>query len=213
MRQRASTPHQPRPLYWLLRAPVHKLAVCISAVFLFSPFSLVKYMELLAKLSPTVSVFVGLHENALRTGQKRVGASHPAMLFCPQEDSGSVSSQIKMGSPPHLVNPPACYQGKDERRKNFSTMGGEAVVHIETKLGDIEDAETKEVKLSPPIHLPFQAFQSVDLAFRLTLTPRLCWLHGLSAEQIDRLPLPLSSALTTNCTLSQAREKRSCPLW
>jgi hypothetical protein len=51
-------------------------------------------------------------------------------------------------------------------------MGVEAAVHIETKLGDIEDAETKEVKLSPPIHLPFQAFQSVDLALRLTLTPR-----------------------------------------
>jgi hypothetical protein len=80
-------------LYWLLRAPVHKLAVCISAVFLFSPFYLVKYMELLAKLSPTVSVFVGLHENALRTGQKRVGASHPAMLFCPQEDSGSYNAK------------------------------------------------------------------------------------------------------------------------
>jgi hypothetical protein len=46
-------------LYWLLRASVHKLAVCISAIFLFPPFSLVKYMELLAKLSPTLSVFSG----------------------------------------------------------------------------------------------------------------------------------------------------------
>jgi hypothetical protein len=30
------------PLCWLLRASVHKLAICISAIFLFSPFSLVK---------------------------------------------------------------------------------------------------------------------------------------------------------------------------
>ncbi len=58
----------------------------------------------------------------------------------------------------------------------------------------------------------------MDLVHQLDARTRetvlgLCWLHGLSAGQIDRFPLPLSRALTTKCTSSQAREKRSCPLW
>ena len=36
----------------------------------------------------------------------------------------------------------------------------------------MEDSETKEVKLSPSIHLPFQAFEPIDLPFDLTLAPR-----------------------------------------
>src|SRR5215472_5015536 len=39
----------------------------------------------------------------------------------------------------------------------------------------------------------------------------LCWLHGISAEQIDSLPLQLSCALTTGCTLSHAWGKHLCP--
>jgi hypothetical protein len=54
-------------------------------------------------------------------------------------------------------------------RKNFSTMGEEAAEYIETKLGDIEDAETKEVKLSSSIHLPFNTFEPIDLTFDLPL--------------------------------------------
>jgi hypothetical protein len=57
----------------------------------------------------------------------------------------------------------------DKRRKNYPSMGEEAAVHIETKLGDIEDAETKEVKLSPSIHLPFNTFKPIDLPFDLAL--------------------------------------------
>ena len=37
----------------------------------------------------------------------------------------------------------------------------------------MEDAETEEVKLSPSIHLPFQAFEPMDVPFHLTLIPRL----------------------------------------
>ena len=51
-------------------------------------------------------------------------------------------------------------------------MREEAVLHIETRLGSMEDAKTKEVKLSPSIHLPFQAFEPIDLPFDLTLAPR-----------------------------------------
>jgi hypothetical protein len=40
-------------------------------------------------------------------------------------------------------------------------MGEEAAEYIETKLGDIEDAETKEVKLSSSIHLPFNTFEPI----------------------------------------------------
>ena len=42
-------------------------------------------------------------------------------------------------------------------------------MHNETRLGGIEDAETEEVKPSPSIHLPFQAFQPIDLALDLSL--------------------------------------------
>ena len=37
----------------------------------------------------------------------------------------------------------------------------------------MEDAETEEVKLSPSIHLPFQAFEPIDVPFNLTLIPWL----------------------------------------
>jgi hypothetical protein len=50
-------------------------------------------------------------------------------------------------------------------------MGEEAVSHIETRLGGMEDAETEEVKLSLSIHLPFQTFEPIDLAFDLPLAP------------------------------------------
>jgi hypothetical protein len=40
----------------------------------------------------------------------------------------------------------------------------------------------------------------------------LCWLHGLSAGQIENFLLQLSGALTTKWTLSQAWEERPCPL-
>ena len=39
-------------------------------------------------------------------------------------------------------------------------------------LSAVEDAETKEVKPSPSIHLPFQTFEPVDLTFDLPLAPR-----------------------------------------
>jgi hypothetical protein len=39
-------------------------------------------------------------------------------------------------------------------------------------LGGMEDAQTKEVKLSPSIHLPFQTFEPIDLTFDLPLAPR-----------------------------------------
>ena len=47
-------------------------------------------------------------------------------------------------------------------------------MHNKTRLGvgGREDAETEEVKPSPSIHLPFQAFQPIDLAFDLSLAPR-----------------------------------------
>jgi len=38
----------------------------------------------------------------------------------------------------------------------------------------------------------------------------LCWLHGLSAGQIENFLLQLSGALTTKYTLGQAREERPC---
>src|SRR5689334_19238259 len=37
----------------------------------------------------------------------------------------------------------------------------------------MEDAETEKVKLSPTIHLPFQAFEPIDVPFNLTLIPWL----------------------------------------
>jgi len=40
----------------------------------------------------------------------------------------------------------------------------------------------------------------------------LCWLHGLSAGQIENFLLQLSGALTTKWTLSQAWEERPCSL-
>ncbi len=36
----------------------------------------------------------------------------------------------------------------------------------------MEDAEAKEIKLSPSIHLPFQTFEPIDLPFDLPLAPR-----------------------------------------
>jgi hypothetical protein len=48
-------------------------------------------------------------------------------------------------------------------------MREEAVLHIEIRLGSMEDSETKEVKLSPSIHLSFQAFEAIDLPFDLSL--------------------------------------------
>ena len=44
----------------------------------------------------------------------------------------------------------------------------------------MEDAETEEVKLSPSIHLPFQAFEPIDVPFHLTLIP---W---LSTRRLNR---------------------------
>src|SRR5260221_4529236 len=38
----------------------------------------------------------------------------------------------------------------------------------------------------------------------------LCWLHWLSARQIESYPLPLSGALTRKCTLSQVRDEHPC---
>ena len=35
-----------------------------------------------------------------------------------------------------------------------------------------EDAQTKEIEASPPVHLPLQQFQARDLSFYLSLTPR-----------------------------------------
>ena len=77
-----------------------------------------------------------------------------------------------MGSSPLLVNPLACSHRVGESRKNFPTHGKEAVSQQETKLGGMEDAEAKEVKPRPSIHLPFQAFEAIDLAFDLPLAPR-----------------------------------------
>ncbi len=36
----------------------------------------------------------------------------------------------------------------------------------------MKDAEAKELKLRPSVHLPLQAFEPIDLAFDLPLTPR-----------------------------------------
>jgi hypothetical protein len=49
--------------------------------------------------------------------------------------------------------------------------GQSSVSYGKTRLGDMEDAETEEVKLSPSIHLPFQAFEPIDVPFNLTLIP------------------------------------------
>jgi len=59
-----------------------------------------------------------------------------------------------------------------EDREDFLTIGEQAVLYSETKLSGIEDSETEEVKPSPSILLPFQAFQAIDLALDLSLTPR-----------------------------------------
>jgi hypothetical protein len=45
---------------------------------------------------------------------------------------------------------------------------------------------------------------------RMLRTP-LWWLHGISAEQIESLPLQLPCALTTICTLSQVWENILAP--
>lgn len=78
----------------------------------------------------------------------------------------------RIGSPPLLVNPPACYHRVGESRKNFPTNGEEVVTHQETRLGSMENSEAKEIKPSPSIHLPFQTFEPIDLPFDLTLAPR-----------------------------------------
>jgi hypothetical protein len=56
-----------------------------------------------------------------------------------------------------------------ENRENFLTIGEEAVLHSETRLGGIEDAETEEIEPSSSLPLPFQAFQPMDLALDLPL--------------------------------------------
>jgi hypothetical protein len=82
----------------------------------------------------------------------------------------------RIGSPPILVNPLACYRRAGESRNNFPTNGEEAVSHQETTLGGMEDSEAKEIKLSPAIHLPFNTFEPIDLPFDLTLGTN-CQLH------------------------------------
>ena len=59
-----------------------------------------------------------------------------------------------------------------ESSEDFLTIGEQAVLHSETKLSGREEAEAEEVKPSPSIHLPFQAFKPIDLALDLSLTPR-----------------------------------------
>ncbi len=41
---------------------------------------------------------------------------------------------------------------------------------LQLLLSGIEDTETEQVKLSPTVHLPFQTFEPIDLAFDLPLT-------------------------------------------
>ena len=45
-----------------------------------------------------------------------------------------VSTQMKMGSPPLLVNPPACYNRWSESREHFLPKGKGSVWHSKTKL-------------------------------------------------------------------------------
>ena len=59
-----------------------------------------------------------------------------------------------------------------EDREDFLTIGEQAVLHSQTELSGREDSESEEVKPSPSIHVPFQAFQAIDLALDLSLTPR-----------------------------------------
>ena len=58
-----------------------------------------------------------------------------------------------------------------ESREDFLPIGEQAVLQSGTKLSGMENSETKEVKPSPPIHLPFQTFKPIDLALDLSLTP------------------------------------------
>ena len=65
----------------------------------------------------------------------------------------------KTGSPPVLVNLPACLLEQFSEAGRFLTIGVQAILSSETKLRGREDSETEEVKPSPYTTLPFQAFQ------------------------------------------------------
>src|SRR5713226_3771666 len=51
-------------------------------------------------------------------------------------------------------------------------IGEKAVLHIETRLGGMEDSEAEEVKSGTSILLSFEAFEPIDLTFDWTLAPR-----------------------------------------
>jgi hypothetical protein len=77
-----------------------------------------------------------------------------------------------------------------ESREDFLTIGEQGVLHSETKLSGIEDAETEEVKPSPSVHLPFQAFKPIDLPFNLSLGTN-CQLHLIATMVSMTSPSPI----------------------
>src|SRR5438270_5779018 len=107
----------------------------------------------------------------LAIGEKGDFSMQQPLLTVNRNGSGALPHG-RIGSPPLLVNPPACYNRLGESRENFLTIGEEAVLHSETRLGGMEDSKTKEVKASSSIHLPFNTLEPIDLAFDLPLAPR-----------------------------------------
>jgi hypothetical protein len=47
------------------------------------------------------------------------------------------------------------------------------VRNISFILGRMKNAQPQQVKVGPAIHLPFEAFEAIDLPFHLSLTPGL----------------------------------------
>ena len=97
-------------------------------------------------------------------------------------------------------------------------IGKQEVLHSESRLGGIEDAKPEEVKPGPSIHLPFQAFQAIDLALDLSLAPRqgtrginglIILLHALGETSNCLLTISLISRQVDPCTLIHPRPEPS----
>ena len=73
----------------------------------------------------------------------------------------------KMGSPPLLVNLVACLRQRTMREEVRD------IQLILVILGHMKNAQPQKVKVGSAIHLPFDAFEAIDLPFHLPLTPRL----------------------------------------
>src|SRR5256714_14904654 len=87
-----------------------------------------------------------------------------SLSFRLQKSHAHPIPSCKMGSPPLLVNPAACLGQR--------TMS-EEVRDVLVILGHMKNAQPQKVKVGSAIHLPFDAFEAIDLPFHLPLTPRL----------------------------------------